>query len=246
MTRIYKIILIVAALTFIVVSQGCKDDDLVEQDSKLTLTVNPQLYGNLIEFDSAKYQNELNEKFEVSTLKYFLSSIYLHNQDGDSVLLKDVQYFDGRDLDGHRFEVNLKNGKYTMMTVYFGIPASENITNRFNNPPESQMVWPVAMGGGYHYMKFEGKFLDTNQLTKNFQLHTGPTMGNDFSVRYEFPLNLDVDHDSNIELLVHLDRWLNSPNVLSFEVLSMIMGNMEMQMKLKANGTNVIELGLIE
>lgn len=45
---------------------------------------------------------------------------------------------------------------------------------------------PVPMGGGYHYMKLEGRH-DSSGTTKNYQAHMGPTMGNDYHVSVTLP-----------------------------------------------------------
>ena len=35
------------------------------------------------------------------------------------------------------------------------------------------MAWPTAMGGGYHFMKVEGHYLDTSNTIQGFAIHLG-------------------------------------------------------------------------
>jgi hypothetical protein len=35
------------------------------------------------------------------------------------------------------------------------------------------MAWPDAMGGGYHFMKLEGHYLDTVNVDKGYAIHLG-------------------------------------------------------------------------
>jgi hypothetical protein len=49
------------------------------------------------------------------------------------------------------------------------------------------MEWPIMMGGGYHYMKLEGKF-DSAAIVKNYQTHTGPTNGNQNYISLDLPI----------------------------------------------------------
>lgn len=35
------------------------------------------------------------------------------------------------------------------------------------------MAWPTAMGGGYHFIKIEGHYLDTSSTIQGFAIHLG-------------------------------------------------------------------------
>jgi hypothetical protein len=237
-------------LGLVILNSGCKekDDPVIEDKSQITVEITHQINNRAIVFDTIDYQNSLNESFSAVTLKHFMSGFYLHNDQGDSVALKNIHYIDGKEEATHSFTAtDIPYANYNKLSFYVGIDDSRNLDNMFVNPPESFMVWPAPMGGGYHYMKFEGKFISSTQDINNFQMHTGPTMGNDYSIRYDIPITFNVDKATgSIELVLNMDKYMESPNELSLEDITMIMGNMQMQVKLQANGVNVVTLGEIK
>ena len=64
-------------------------------------------------------------------------------------------------------------GLYDSITFIFGINEEKNQSHIFVNPPESNMEWPDVIGGGYHYMMFNGKWVDTLSQIENFNFHMG-------------------------------------------------------------------------
>ena len=66
-------------------------------------------------------------------------------------------------------------GNYDSISFTFGISEEKNQSLMFVNPPESYMFWPELLGGGYHYMKLNGKWenLESNILPFNFHLGIG-------------------------------------------------------------------------
>mgnify|MGYP001573925368 CR=1 FL=1 len=242
---IYIIIFILSSSTLFT---ACKDDTPEPtQKAKLSVVITPKVNGNALLWDTLLYTNVLQQKFVVNTLKYFMSNAKLYKINGDSVLLKDILYVDGRDATLGTFSKEIEPTTFARFSIVFGIPKKDNVTGMFTYSPESNMEWPIGMGGGYHYMKFEGKHTNSQNVVKNFQTHTGPLAGKDYSIQYNFPINLTIDKtDKNIELILHLDRWMSTPNQLDLNDLTMIMGNAEMQAKLQTNGQDVLELGKIK
>ncbi|MFY0643456.1 MAG: hypothetical protein JXR19_03220 [Bacteroidia bacterium] len=239
----YFLVLIAAALVF---NSGCKEEE-PEPDPTTNVKINftHKVNDMDLSWDTLIYRNSLGDTFGVSTLKYFVSGVMLHNTNGDSVLLADLNYVDGRMVADYSIEKTIPQGNYNKLSFFFGIDSARNVDGMYSNPPESLMEWPLPMGGGYHYMKFEGKYQDGPNV-ENFQMHTGPTMANDFSIRYDLPLTLNVVNASHaIELILDLDHWMEAPNEMSIKVMSMIMGNMPMQVKLQKNGANIVKLGSI-
>jgi hypothetical protein len=238
--------LILAVLSFSLFISACKKDG---SDKPIVLTVDfsHKANGEAVQFDTILYSNSLNQAFSISTCKYFLSNIYLHSPTGDSSMVEEYIYVDGSDAINSSFSREIKPNTYNKISLNIGIPTAQNISNMFPNPPENKMEWPTPMGGGYHYMKLEGKYEDSSTNIRNFQMHTGPLNKEDYSVWVELPLDLNLESvDRSLELIIHLDNWFKSPNQLSFYNLSAIMGNATMQSKIQANGNDIIEVGIIE
>jgi len=192
-----------------------------------------------LEFDTIKYQNAYGNNYSVSTLKYFVSNIALHNSEGKYVI-DGIFYFDAKESSTVVPTIKVPVGNYNKVTFTYGLDAADNQTGIFPNPPANLMEWPIAMGGGYHYMKLEGK-VDSAGVINNFQAHTGPTMGNDNS----FEVTLDDANFSctcetkTITIQMDINQWWTNPNTLDLNLVTGIMGNQPMQEKMKANGNDV-------
>ena len=99
------------------------------------------------------------------------------------------------------------------------------------------MVWPITMGGGYHYMKLEGSF-DNDIIIDNYNTHTGPTMGMDYSFPNQSSISINVtDNTGNISLDINMEinNWYQDPLTLSITENG-IMGDWASQQNLMING----------
>lgn len=88
------------------------------------------------------------------------------------------------------------------------------------------MFWPQYLGGGYHYLKLNGKWLDTNNFERpyNFHLGIGQVYDQQTGAITGFIQNyfqVDVPASSfemlnegevTINLVMHVDRWFNNPH----------------------------------
>src|SRR5690606_31964143 len=74
----------------------------------------------------------------------------------------------------NRFDLGtLAAGTFSGATVLLGLPPSLNLTGVLPNTPENiNMAWPVPMGGGYHFMKFEGHFTHNGSIS-GYAMHIG-------------------------------------------------------------------------
>lgn len=229
---------------FILFSLSCsKDNDNVPPEET---TVNfffehfvndePALFG------STMYVNEFGNLYSLERLQYFISDIKITGTDGTVYMFDDEYYVDAKVDETLFVETNQKipAGNYSSISFIYGLSQEKNTTGRFPNPPESLMEWPLPMGGGYHYMKLEGK-IETAGTTNNFQAHTGPTMGNQNFVEIELPQSSFVlsGEERTLAIRMNINNWWKTPNVLDLSTVTGIMGNQEMQLKLKANSDDV-------
>ncbi|MCF6342879.1 MAG: hypothetical protein L3J31_08760 [Bacteroidales bacterium] len=237
--NILKIALGLSLGTVLFIS-ACKKDEITEQ--QLIFTFNHFVKTDAVEFDTIIYENAFGNPYSVATLKYFVSDFTLHLADGSTVLIDDEHYVDARDASTLTYtpQVKIPLGNYTGLSFTFGLDTLKNITGRFPNPPENNMEWPLAMGPGYHYMKLEGKF-DSTGIVKNYQAHTGQSMGNPYYFTVSLPgVGFSCDCSSvNIDIFMDINKWWESPNTFDLNNMSAVMGNQEVQQKLKENGNDV-------
>jgi hypothetical protein len=201
-----------------------------------------------LNFDQIMYQNAFGNIYSVSTLQYFVSDIKLNKPDGTSVMIDTIHYVDGEDQNTLLFAPPMKVPAidYSSISFIFGLNEEKNVTGAFTNPPESLMEWPLPMGGGYHYMKLEGK-IDNDGVIENFQAHTGPTMGNPYFIEVTLPASAFTAKEGLIITIgMNINNWWTNPNTIDLNDMSSIMMDMDAQQELKANGGDVFYLESIE
>ncbi|MCF8304495.1 MAG: hypothetical protein K9I94_14570 [Bacteroidales bacterium] len=249
MSRFIKpfILVILSGLIF----SACDKNDDSTPPVAIVFKFNHQVDGNDIEFDTIKYTNQAGNKYSVVRLKYFISDISLQKENGKEVFIDTIHYVDARSEGTLIFspETTIEQGNYTSISFIYGISEEKNKRGRFPNPPENNMEWPFAMGAeyGYHYMKLEGKH-DSAGNIKNYQAHTGPTNENQNYINVSLPNSgFTADNDPvTINLVMNINRWWKNPHTLDLNNISGIMGNQEIQEKLKTNGANVFSMGTVE
>jgi len=190
--------------------------------------------------DSLLYTNEAGQLYSIKNLHYLISDIKLTDEDGNTLQELVSEHFVSSD-DESTYSLNLSDillsGEYDNIEFTLGINSTRNISNLLvNETYHTQMFWPDMMGGGYHYMKLEGAFDNDSTF---YNIHTGASMGNDYSITKSFPINLTSIENGNIHIIdinMNINNWFSNPNTITLSTDG-IMGNMQRQMELKQNGT---------
>lgn len=234
---------------FLLIVASCNKDNNEADSVQVKFIFNHLIGTETVQFGNMKYVSKAGNTYSVETLKYFVSDITLHQEDGTQVIFDAEHYVDARESSTLVFNpgASIPLAKYNKLTFIFGLNETKNVAGRFPNPPESNMEWPLAMGSGYHYMKLEGKF-DSAGVTKNYQAHTGPSMGNHYYVEVSLtqdPFSCDCQ-TVDIRFDMDINKWWENPNTLDLNDMSMVMGNQEMQQKLKDNGADVFSLEILK
>ncbi len=213
-------------------------------------SVNIEFYNHVngvpIVFDSitgySEWFNTLSgQTYNILNLYYLITDIKLKNENG-SVLknLADIHFVSSDDDNTNYLFIPeiLSCGEYSNIEFVFGINSEKNINNAYINENfHNQMFWPDFMGGGYHYMKLEGKF---DNETSFYATHTGGLDGTDYSITKSFPINIiSTENGSthNIRISTDVNNWYSNPNNITINSDG-IMGNVELQQKLQENGNN--------
>lgn len=199
--------------------------------------------------ESTPYTNAAGNEYQLSRLAYFVTDLTLTLADGSSVTAAGPHYIDVDDASTETQAVGSDVAPGALQSISFtmGIPAAQNTTGSMPNPPEALMEWPDSMGGGYHYMKLEGRYLNGSAELANLRAHTGPTDGTDYS----FPVTLDATGRSipegggTFEVVMNIDEWFKNPHTWDFNTYFQVAGIMDdaaKQQELKENGADVFTL----
>lgn len=203
---------------------SCRKED---KTTNLSIGFTHTVGLNALVKDSLLYVNAAGNQYVVNELQYFISDIILHKSDGETVAITEdngIHYVD-IDIPGTltwNIDLEIPSGEYSSVSFIFGINEARNKPGLFVNPPERDMFWPDAMGGGYHYMKMNGLWLDINQQITPFNFHLGigmtdGVMGfvqNYFTVQVpNSGVNLTSDTDYKLILNMDIASWFETPNL---------------------------------
>ena len=205
--------------------------------------------------DTVCYANEAGNRFMVNEIQWFLSRLELQDQAGDWIPFRDedtIYYIDTDLPESHLLGSKpLPSGHYGALRFTFGLDETDNVTGRFKNPPESNMFWPEPLGGGYHYMKLNGKWLNDEGILVPVNIHLGVGQNatltefypNHFTVELPLDLDLRTGQQDEIRLTMVIDNWFRNPHRYDFATDgTAIMQNQAAQSKLRENGANVFTL----
>ncbi len=189
--------------------------------------------------DTLLYTNAAGYKYSVTRLQYFLSRISLIKPDSSRLLIYDYQYADAFEAATSSFISNkAPAGDYIGVWFYIGVDSAHNIPYGLpSNTNNNNMEWPVAMGGGYHLMKLEGRFSDSVS-TPGYAMHVG-TNGMQIPVAIYAPIHIKGELVP-FKLSMNINEWFRNPNTYNFSKDgNYTMGIMPAMKKLSENGKDV-------
>lgn len=267
----YKLFLIFISLILIITS--CKKEKITEETAgkgNIILKFSHKANGSNIVYDSMMYVNAAGNHYMVNEIQYFISNLTLYKNNGSKIIInadKDIHYVD-IDIPSTLTWIvydKIDEGVYDSINFIFGIPAEKNIPYMFVNPPESYMFWPNFLGGpngGYHYLKLNGKWLNTSLVVSPFDFHLGvgqiyagntPVVDsitgyvqNFFTVRLpNSSFSINHNQTKEIQIVMEVQNWFNNP-VYDHNVYgSYTMQNQSAMQAIKDNGNDVFSIGYI-
>ncbi len=244
--------------------EGCMDPnssnynaDATKDDGSCTYDVNITIVHRVgtsyLGLHKMDFTNAAGNDYEVNALKYFISDIAFKGNDVVDQSVDMERYVDFETTSTHSIMINeMPTGTYNAIEFTFGLSQEKNVDDYFNTAPEINMEWPDTLGGGYHYMKLEGKY-DSSGTTRDFNIYTGIgriISGNDTSFYQNFvTVSLDLnnftidDHAWDIELEMDINQWFSNPNTWDFKDWGeSIMVNQTAQAGINENGIDVFSV----
>jgi hypothetical protein len=194
--------------------------------------LNAHIDDTTYRFDSIHSSNFIN----ISSIQYFISDISLVSASGSTLMLDDngVHYID-LSVPSTLSWTSLREmpaGVYDSVVFFFGL--TSGVSGYFTDPPESNMFWPEQLGGGYHFMKIDGRWKNKSSDTvfNTFGLHFKAEDG----IRLSFPQRVFMTEMGvvNLQINMALDKWFNVPPTWDFNQMGgAIMQNSTAQEVLK-------------
>jgi len=227
------IILAVVALNLASCKRDNGDDE--EATGKIQFNFFHTVDGNEVEFNNLKYTNVAGNQYMITDFQYFVSDVILYKSDGTQIKIddsKEIHYVDNMIPSTLSWNVGdpLPVGQYDSLSFIFGISEAKNVTGLFVNPPEVNMFWPDVLGGGYHYFKLNGKWIDTTAMEVPFNFHTGigreitptDTIFHHSCFRVVLPsssFQVSADLTTSIGIQMNIESWFKTPHVWDWNIV---------------------------
>jgi hypothetical protein len=218
-------------------------------------------------FDEMNYTNAGGNDYEVTEIQYFVSDITLNKVDGDKIVLdgeKFAHYIDTNIPETFSWKVtdNIPAGEYKSISMTFGIKGEKNKPFMFTDPPESDMLWPINLGGdegGYHYMKLNGFWMNQEGQREPFNFHLGVGQERDDEnnivgfiqnwFEEELPsssFTIAEGEEKQIAIRMDVDEWWKNPNIYDHDFHGgKIMQNQDAMRMGVENGKSVFKVSKI-
>ena len=236
---------------------SCKPEP---KEASVGLNIHYSIDGKELVTDSLCYQNEAGNQFLITEIQWFISNIEIKNAEGKWIPLNQdghIFYLDENDNLAKTFASQfIPVGQYVALRFTFGLDESDNQTGLFVNPPESDMFWPEPLGGGYHYMKLNGKWLDENGCLSPINVHLGIGQNEDLTEFYQNYFQVEIPFEetfhatskehNTLQINMDIANWFRNPHTYDFNVWGgAIMQNQAAQQVLKENGQDVFSVEII-
>ena len=243
--------LVLLVLPFVACDKN--DDDQAQQNTPVSVGFLHSFYEDEVSVSSntIQYTNGFGTSLSITRLRYLISQVSFTNQDGIKTLVKDYHLVDlSQDNSLTINDISLPPGAYNLK-MRFGFTEATNTTSVYPDLNAASWNVPENLGGGYHYMQMEGRYLDTTDELFIYAYHTISAVQNPGpeNTREDTSIEIDlgeitVTHGATqINVNMRIDQWFENPNLWNLSELNgLLMGNYTAQKMMQENGQNVFSL----
>jgi len=208
------------------------------------------------DFNQLKFTNQNGETLSIARLRYVISNITLTDTNNNTRSFSDYNLVDVTNNKNLSFTLSksIKTSNYKNIAFTFGFKDEDNVDGIYQDLNVANFNVPekAGLGGGYHYMQFDGKYLNSNQQKSPFNYHAiraaNKTQKNPWEnlpdTSFTIDLgNITVEKNTTININVNLAEWFTNPNTWNLnELNTVLMPNFEAQIRMNANGKSVFSL----
>ena len=241
-------------LLLVVCFAACETNDDPIENSSVSIDFSHRFNQQAVtsnNFNALQYTNGFGTTLSLTRLRYLISEISFTNQQGIKTLVKDYQLIDVGENTGMLIDgITLAEGTYSL-NMRFGFSETANTSSIYPDLNSASWNVPQMLGGGYHYMQMEGRFLDYNNQESIYAYHTisavqnpGPdNIREDTSIALTLG-EINITQDAiQINVTMDIDQWFENPNLWDLNLLNgMLMGNYTAQKLMQENGQTVFSL----
>lgn len=209
------------------------------------------------DFNALNFTNDAGTTHSITKMRYLISKIRLYTATGDSVSVPGYRLVDMTDNNTLTFSpgTTVEGQNFTGIAFNFGFDSIDNVTGAYADLNLATWGWPSMLGGGYHYMQFEGNFIDSIADTLGFAYHMGTAReitsvdtiyhNNHFMVQLANS-GFTLSNNATIEIKMDIAEWFKNPYSWNLNTYyNALMPNYNAQILMNQNGRSVFSLGTI-
>ena len=244
--------LVLLVLPFVACDKG--DDEQAQQNTPVSVGFLHSFYEAAVDssnFNTIQYTNGFGTSLSITRLRYLITQVSFTNQDGIKTLVKDYHLVDlSQDNTLTINDILLPPGAYNLK-MRFGFTEATNTTSVYPDLNAASWNVPENLGGGYHYMQMEGRYLDTTDELFIYAYHTISAVQNPGPENTREDTSIEIDLGeitvpqgaTQINVNMRIDQWFENPNLWNLNELNgLLMGNYTAQKMMQENGQNVFSL----
>lgn len=208
------------------------------------------------DFENTQYTNANGETITMTRLRYLISDVTFTKADGENITINGYKLIDVTNNNlVYTPEIKIPTDTYSNVSFTYGFKTEDNITGLYPDLNSVNFQVPMAaLGGGYHYMQFDGKYSNSSVTDAPFNYHNiravNPGMNPTFPDQDTFIVvdlgAITITDDVEITINSNIAEWFKNPNQWDLNTLNQVlMPNPNAQLLMNQNGQNVFTLEAI-
>ncbi len=247
---------IIVYILIIIIIACQSDNQITNSEAAISFNFSHNWDGTLVtntDFNKIQYTNAHGESLSIEKLRYLISKITFHKSNGEKIVLEGYNLVDVTNESNLSFSSNtlIPTGNYSNVSFLFGFNNEANISGAYPDLNSASWNVPEMLGGGYHYMQLEGKYINTLSEEIGYACHAIRAVDNSDPNHLVFQdtfieVNLGsvtISNDSSFNISMNIAEWFKNPNLWDLNTLyNALMPNFNAQVKLYENGQDVFSL----
>lgn len=231
------------------------ENDTTNENYKVSFTFShkwDQSEVSRADFNTIKFKTLNGDSLSIERLRYLISDITFTKTNGELIKLNDYHLIDVTNANNLSFdlETEIPSVSYSKVSFIFGLTNDNNTDGTYADLNSASWNVPALLGGGYHFMQLDGKFINSNNNEQGYNFHAIRAVDNPGNPTFPqdtfFEVNLgalDLDKDTTLNVEMNIAEWFKAPHTWDLNILNqMLMPNSEAQILMYENGQNVFQI----
>ena len=248
---------LIAVSFFIITLMACQSDEqTIKSEATISFNFSHNWDGTIVTnsgFNNIQYTNAHGETLSIEKLRYLISKMTFHKSNGEKIVLDGYHLVDVNNGTNLSFSSKtlIPTGNYSNVSFLFGFDNEDNISGAYTDLNSASWNVPETLGGGYHYMQLEGKYINTLNEQTGYAYHAIRAADNSDPDNIIFQdtfieVNLGsviISNDTSFNIEMNIAEWFKNPNTWDLNILyNSLMPNFNAQVMMYENGQNVFSL----